>query len=139
LPAGYLNALENRLVDTEMALFQSLCEIYGTEYQLLDLEPIPPPHLSKSRLMEEWKRLPQRDQNQSRRWWIAKRPNLAYLWTKRQGKVADGANISITENESAIQSISSPYEHHESTNNDSDQSRRHVFSNHGQSAQAQVL
>src|SRR4051812_33809674 len=113
LPAGYLNALENRLIETELALFQSLCEIYGASYQALNMEAIPPRHLSKSELMEEWKRLPQKNQDESRTWWMEKRPNLAYLWVKRQGKVSDETSISMADTDSIIHSTNSPYQHEE--------------------------
>jgi hypothetical protein len=132
LPAGYLNALENRLAETELALFQTLCEIYGAENQHLNVQPIPPPHLSKKELMEEWKRLPQRNEEESRVWWIEKGPILAYLWSKRNSKFVEEVGVPVADD--ATMNITSPYEHQESISGRSDPSLQGELRDQGQPA-----
>ncbi|KAI0904200.1 hypothetical protein F4823DRAFT_567951 [Ustulina deusta] len=66
LPAGFLNAMQSRLRDTELALFRALAELYegtvdGREYDGLSAGRLQ----TKSDMMEEWSSLPLREHGSS--------------------------------------------------------------------------
>jgi hypothetical protein len=113
-----------------LALFQTLCEVNGADNQHLNVLPIPPPHLSKTELMEEWKRLPQRNQEESRVWWIEKGPFLTYLWSKRNTKSVEEAGVPPVDD--TTMNVPSPYEHQESVSGRSDQSHQGELSDQRQ-------
>ncbi|KAI3343237.1 hypothetical protein F4824DRAFT_507066 [Ustulina deusta] len=74
LPAGFLNAMQSRLRDTELALFRALAELYegtvdGREYDGLSAGRLQ----TKSDMMEEWSSLPLRDRAQARAWFLSYR------------------------------------------------------------------
>ncbi|KAI0474717.1 hypothetical protein F4859DRAFT_77355 [Xylaria cf. heliscus] len=79
LPAGFLNALESRLRETELALFYALSELHegiverraytGLSNSAIGLSS----HLSKSDKMEQWANLPLGDRTQATAWFLSHR------------------------------------------------------------------
>ncbi|RWA09494.1 hypothetical protein EKO27_g5616 [Xylaria grammica] len=80
LPAGFLNAMESRLRETEMALFYALSELYEGSiehraYAELSDSPfehasLQGPAQSKSETMEKWASLPLGDRTQAKAWFL---------------------------------------------------------------------
>ncbi|OKL59642.1 hypothetical protein UA08_05314 [Talaromyces atroroseus] len=82
LPLGYLIQLEQRLADTELALFEALATLHSLGHGELALakastKPGNESRQGKQARMEEWTRLPLRDGNSSdiKTWWKAKDEN----------------------------------------------------------------
>ncbi|PYI09589.1 hypothetical protein BO78DRAFT_467735 [Aspergillus sclerotiicarbonarius CBS 121057] len=76
LPLGYLTQLEQRLADTELALFEALTTLrslgHGDDLVKASLKVEVEERQGKNARMGEWGRLPLRDQSDIQRWWQAK-------------------------------------------------------------------
>lgn len=75
IPAGYLNALEKRLAETERALFFALAEIHtgvieNNEYPTASKKAINPVSHSKAELMENWARLSLNTRDHTLAWFL---------------------------------------------------------------------
>ena len=79
IPSGYLNALEQRLNDTEIALHEALSELAKLRQMVPYAEqPLQPclsltrvAQLSKATRMAEWKLYPLNSSQDIERWWQA--------------------------------------------------------------------
>jgi hypothetical protein len=79
IPTGYLNALEQRLNETEDALYNSLAELRelrsknGHEDHSREVVSISsrPANESKASRMEEWKRFPVKELRDLESWWLS--------------------------------------------------------------------
>ncbi|RFU23747.1 hypothetical protein B7463_g12590, partial [Scytalidium lignicola] len=78
IPAGYISSLEQRLLETEVALFEALSLINNPQYRNDDTQTESSlagvlsdqsTRQSKEAKIEEWKRLPLRTPSQRQEWW----------------------------------------------------------------------
>ncbi|KAH6645993.1 hypothetical protein BKA67DRAFT_582922, partial [Truncatella angustata] len=75
LPAGYLNSLEKRLLETERALFFALAEIHARctelgDYSDAGLRLMKPSSQTKTELVQSWSRNPLDTRNDGRKWFF---------------------------------------------------------------------
>jgi len=91
IPTGYIFRLEQRLVETEIALFQTLSALHSFQTQTLveDLNPevseVFTEHSieqSKAAKDEEWENLPLETEEQRQQWWSDR---LAFLKNRKEG------------------------------------------------------
>ncbi|KAH8806036.1 hypothetical protein F5884DRAFT_468578 [Xylogone sp. PMI_703] len=98
IPAGYISSLEQRLLETEVALFEALSVINNPQYRndethtessLAGVLSDQSTRQSKEAKIEEWKRLPLRTSAQRQTWW---RDRVAI--SKGRGRDKDSSNSS---------------------------------------------
>ncbi|KAJ3574870.1 hypothetical protein NPX13_g4224 [Xylaria arbuscula] len=76
LPAGFLNAVESRLRETEEALFYALSELHEGNIEDRAYAGLSYPRASsqnKSKMMEKWAKLPLGDRAQAKAWFLSQR------------------------------------------------------------------
>ncbi|RAK95367.1 uncharacterized protein BO80DRAFT_450298 [Aspergillus ibericus CBS 121593] len=104
LPLGYLTQLEQRLADTELALFEALTTLRSLDHDgdlaKASLKPEVEAKQGKHARMEEWGRLPLREQSDTWRWWRAK--NDEYISEQSPvGRRTEGVSSTLEDSQSA--------------------------------------
>lgn len=86
LPAGYLNSLEKRLLDTERALFFALSEIHAGsveqgKYSDAGRRFMKPSSQSKTELLQGWTQFPLESRGEARSWFLDRQHGTAVVST----------------------------------------------------------